>query len=379
MPSFEKNKSSGLWSCRFREQDPVTGEQHNKRLSGYKTKKEAQFGYEDYIKQRDDELARKKASAEAAKTNPDDMLFDDLVAKYLSFTKGRTKETSYYDIESKVRNRITPAFTGRKMKNITAVMISEWIESADYGYESKRWSFSTLSSIYRHGAKYYHIKNTIELVDRPKNLDPPKEMEIWTHEEFSQILPHVKKSPYDLLYLFLYVTGCRRGEGAALTWEDIGETSVRINKSVSTKTKRAAYVVTTPKNKGSIRTIVIPRMLSEKLMQYKAEQQAELGDEWHSTMFVFGGKNPLPATTVDRYFHNAIKAAGVKRIRMHDLRHSCASLLISKGISIVAVSRQLGHKNIEQTLNTYSHLLPDDKQALLNALENLGTNLGTKK
>lgn len=378
MPSYEKNKSSGLWSCRFREVDEK-GISHNKRLSGFKTKKEAQYGYEDHIKQHDEELARKKAAAELAKPNPNDMLFDDLIAKYLSFTKGRTKETSYYDIESKVRNRITPAFTGKKMKDITAVMISDWIEGADYSYESKRWSFSTLSSIYRHGAKYYHIQNTIELVDRPKNLDPPKEMEIWTHEEFSQILPHVKKTPYELFYLFLYVTGCRRGEGAALTWEDIGETFVRINKSVSTKTKRAAYVVTTPKNKGSIRTIVIPRMLSEILMQYKEDQKAEIGDEWKPSMFVFGGKNPLPASTVDRYFHNAIKAAGVKRIRIHDLRHSCASLLISKGISIVAVSRQLGHKNIEQTLNTYSHLLPDDKQALLNTLEDLGTNLGTKK
>ena len=68
----------------------------------------------------------------------------------------------------------------------------------------------------------------------------------------------------------------------------------------------------------------------------------------------------------------------VSRIRVHDLRHSCASLLIHKGVSIVAVSKRLGHTSIEQTLNTYSHMLPDDQKMILETLENLGTQLGTK-
>lgn len=72
-----------------------------------------------------------------------------------------------------------------------------------------------------------------------------------------------------------------------------------------------------------------------------------------------------------RAFDKAIAAAGVPRIRIHDLRHSCASLLISEGISIVAVSHRLGHKNIEQTLNTYSHMMPRDNDKMLAALEGI--------
>ena len=73
-----------------------------------------------------------------------------------------------------------------------------------------------------------------------------------------------------------------------------------------------------------------------------------------------------------------MRIGNVKRIRARDLCHTCASLLIHKGVSIVAVSKRLGHTSIEQTLNTYSHMLPDDQKMILEVLENLGTKLGTK-
>lgn len=95
--------------------------------------------------------------------------------------------------------------------------------------------------------------------------------------------------------------------------------------------------------------------------------------------FLFGGDAPLPATSIERHLTSCATAGGVKRIRVHDLRHSCASYLIHSGVSIVAVSRQLGHTDVEQTLNTYSHLLPDDTAQIRANLEKLGTELGTKK
>ena len=86
---------------------------------------------------------------------------------------------------------------------------------------------------------------------------------------------------------------------------------------------------------------------------------------------------PLPRTNIDRTLTKAAEAAGVKRIRIHDLRHSCASLLIHKGVSIVAVSRHLGHSTVEQTLNTYSHMLPDDQTMILNTLSTLEGKIGS--
>ncbi len=87
--------------------------------------------------------------------------------------------------------------------------------------------------------------------------------------------------------------------------------------------------------------------------------------------YVFGGKDPFPPTNLERTLTKAAAAAGVKRIRIHDLRHSCASLLIHKGVTIVAVSRHLGHTTVEQTLNTYSHMMPDDRTMILKTLSSV--------
>ncbi|MBQ8345151.1 MAG: site-specific integrase [Clostridia bacterium] len=373
MPSYEKNKSSGLWSCRFREPDE-NGITHQRRLSGFHTKREAQYGYEDYIKQKE-ALRKEQARLALAAADPGSMLFDDLLDQYMDFTKHRVKESSYYDIESKVNHRLRPFFKGKRMGEITPKMISDWIEHLDYSYASKRWIFSTMSSLYRYGQKYFDVPNIIDKVDRPRNLESPKEMQIWTPEEFGRFIRAVDSRPYELYFRTLYVLGCRRGEAQALTWNDLTEGKLHIRKSLTTKTRGNSFLITTPKNRGSIRTIALPAFLAEQLRCYREEQQRELGTEWSPECFVFGGTRPLPTTTVDRRFSEAVETAGVKRIRIHDLRHSCASILISKGVSIVAVSRQLGHSNVEQTLNTYSHMMPDDQTLILHTLEALGAEL----
>lgn len=373
MPSYEKRQPSGLWSVRFREIDPSTGETSNKRLSGFKTKRDAQYAYEDYVTAQ--KTAAEAISAPTAARSPDEMLFDDLLEEYLSFTKGRVKESSYLDICSKINNAMLPYFTGKKMNEITAKSISDWIERIDRSYSSKKWIFGTLASIYKYGTKYFDITNTMIKVDRPRNNEQPKEMQIWTPEEFKTFSKSVADPTYRLYFTFLYVTGCRRGEGLAITWNDVKElrdgATVKINKSVTNKTINGAYAITTPKNKGSVRTITIPTFFLTDLLQHKKAQQTEYANDWTPELFVFGGRRPMPTSSADHIFKSSIKKAGVKEIRIHDLRHSCASLLISKGVSIVAVSRQLGHTNIEQTLNTYSHVMPDDNDLIRRALSSI--------
>jgi integrase len=109
------------------------------------------------------------------------------------------------------------------------------------------------------------------------------------------------------------------------------------------------------------------------LMALKPEKNAS------ERPLVFGGTSPLRATPIERRLTGYAQKAGIKRIRVHDLRHSCASYLIHSGVSIVAVSRQLGHTDIEQTLNTYNHLLPDERSHILNKLQNLGERININK
>ena len=174
-----------------------------------------------------------------------------------------------------------------------------------------------------------------------------------------------------MLIKFLYISGCRRGEALALNWADVNlnNGAVKISKNVAYKVGKngKSYNITTPKNAGSNRTIYLPSFFLKELKGYKIWQLQKHQD----TTFIFGGGDPLPPTSIERALTKGAEKAGVKRIRIHDLRHSCASFLIHKGVSIVAVSRRLGHSSIEQTLNTYSHMMPDDQTMILNTLNSL--------
>lgn len=366
MPSYEKNKSNGLWSVRFREVSPETGKEANKRLSGFKTKKDAQYGYEDYV-------AVKKAAAEQVPpeeptATPADMPFSALVTEYLQFKKARIKEASFYDVEKKIGTKIAPFFGDTPIKEITPATILQWQNSLEgYSYAYRKTLMTHLSLIYNYAERYHDIKNVARKVDKPRNLEPKKEMLFWSPEEFAAFIAHVERYDYATLFRFLYLSGCRKGEALALTWRDVdlAKGTASISKSFSNKThdKGKAYSITTPKNTSSNRTVHLPPFFIEELKRYLAWCEKNNAED---AIYVFGGKDPLPPTNIDRVLAKSAAAAGVKRIRIHDLRHSCASLLIHKGVSIVAVSRHLGHSTVEQTLNTYSHMLPDDQTMILN-------------
>ena len=192
-----------------------------------------------------------------------------------------------------------------------------------------------------------------------------KEMQVWSSNEFAAFCTNFTGDiVYKTFFRFLFYTGCRKGEALALTKDCvfIEQNKVKINKSLTRKVHDATYKITTPKNKQSNRTIIIPAFVTEELNNLMSKSDGD---------FVFGGKEPLKDRTVDRQFQNAIKAAGIKKIRIHDLRHSHASYLVSQGCSIVSVSKRLGHKDTKETLNTYSHFLPQDEEVMKNLLERL--------
>ncbi len=375
MPSYEKNKNSGLWSCRFRETDEK-GETHQKRLSGYKSKKDAQYAYEDYIKSEEEREAAKKAEEEAKKRLPDEMTFLQLYHLFIDFKRTRVKNSTLYDMEKKITDKILPTFAEMKVKEIAPSDVLKWMNRlSGYSYCYRKNLFSFLAAICSFGEKYYTIPNVTKNVDRPRNTERKREMEIWTPEEFSAAISTEEDPVFIAFFTTLYTLGCRRGEALAITWNDINfaKNTIKIDKNITFKTTNKqngqSYEVTTPKNKGSVRIVAAPPFLLDIL---KGIKPAKITPE---KPFVFGGESPLSATNIERHLTNCAVAAGIKRIRVHDLRHSCASYLIHSGVSIVAVSRQLGHTDVEQTLNTYSHLLPDDRSQIINNLQALGDKI----
>ncbi len=351
MASFEK-RESGLWSVRFRILTP-SGEKM-KRLSGYKTKAAANRAMIEYIQNAP--IAIQASEETKIKT------FRELAEKWLQNTKTRTRESSYLDFRARVENHILPYFGRRTITSITAGDILSWQSGlANYSFNYKKTLRTTLSSIFKFGERYYELSNPMTKVEPLRNVNGKKEMLCWTLEEFKQFINYVKDPKYKCFFHFLYITGCRKGEALALGPEDLNkkENCILISKSVSNKTNKGAFTITAPKNAGSIRKIEIPKWLMQDIEKI-----------YDPTLpFVFGGKSPFSTTQIDRVFSEGCKKAGIKKIRIHDLRHSCASLLLSNGLSIVAVSKRLGHTDVEQTLNTYSHIMPTDEEKIIQVFE----------
>ena len=301
-----------------------------------------------------------------------------MLEHFYQYKQGRVKTSSFYEIKRKIDKRILPAFAGQKIKNIKPLDVLNWQNeiSAQFSYNYTSDLMTMLTSIYKYGEKYHDIPNIMIKVDRPRKTEAKKEMEIWTPEDFSAFRNVSNDPTYTMFFTLLYITGCRRGEAEALSWDDIDleNSKIKISKNLTRKSPTAPWEITTPKNQSSNRIINIPPSLREMLAEYKAWQSLRAPN----ASFVFGGDRPLAYRTTDRYFEASCKKAEIKKIRIHDLRHSCASLLISKGVSIVGVSRQLGHANIEQTLNTYSHLMPDDQSKIVAELEFLSLSLSQK-
>lgn len=358
MPSYEQSGKSKLWSVRFREQKE-DGTLINKRLSGFKTKKEAQTGYIEYLNSKD----KKKQAAE--------MTFSELVNNYLAFFKTRVKETSYYDIEGRIKNHMLPRFGTRRVDTITSEQLLLWTFSLQhYSYEFQKSIISRMKTIYSFGARYYGIDNTAQNLEIPRRTQLPKEMQIYSPDEFRAFISAVNDYQSKMFFRFLYESGCRRGEAEALNWNDFNfeSCSVRINKSLTRKVRSGIYMITSPKNSSSVRTISLTQDFCNEMLKYQKWQK----ENFSATDFVFGSEKPI--SHAERVMSAASAAAGVKKIRVHDLRHSCASLLISRGVSIVAVSKRLGHASIEQTLQTYTHLLPDDEARTIAVLSDIFDN-----
>lgn len=358
MASYEK--VGDTWTVRYREYQS-DGSTKNVRKSGFARKRDAQDYFESIksqIKKRNEQI-----------NSPAHILFEDMVGAWYDYKRGRTKESSFYTARGKVEKHIVPAFSGRYFDEVTVRDIFAWQEALgasglSYSYRVGLRGF--LASIYKYAARYCEAMNIIDRVEPPRNTDPPREMHFWTREQFRTFIEKVDDPTYALLFRTLYVTGCRKGEAFALTWDDFDPVActLSISKSITRKTDGGAYAVTTPKNTSSVRTVDFPSSLVSALLSHRSGSPDD-------ARFIFGCDRPLAEKTVTRAFDKAIAAAGVPRIRIHDLRHSCASLLISEGISIVAVSKRLGHKNIEQTLNTYSHMMPRDNEKMLAALEGI--------
>lgn len=361
MASYERHGKG--WTVRFRMFE--NGRQKQIRLSGFRTKKEAQQAFAEYQATHIELQDGFYVSSHSASP----VLFEHLVSSFYRLKQKQLKESSYLTAKGKIDAHILSAFGAETVQNIRAADILNWqngLHEKGYSYKYIAALRTYLNAILSHGEKYHDLPNPARKVDKPRNLDAPKKIEVWTPEQFSAFLQQQKDPVYHAFFHTLYGTGCRKGEALALSPADLDRENATlcIEKSLTYKTKSGRYAVTTPKNKTSNRTLPISSQLRDEL--------SALADTLPpNAPFLFGGSVPLAQRSIYSRYDVGTAAAGLPKITIHALRHSHASHLLSAGVPIVAVSKRLGHANVTQTLNTYAHMMPSDDDKIRTALSQL--------
>ena len=234
----------------------------------------------------------------------------------------------------------------------------------DLSVSYKQSIHTTLSTILHFGEKYVGLeKNVAHIVGNYKSKKGTKKKIInyLTVEEFNEYIKYESDPKYKAFFTILFYTGLRRGELLGLTVEDINfeENTINIDKSINPKNGTLATI---PKTDKSNRTLQMLGKVSSLLKEYI---------KYADDKTIFGLKNIKPTTLQRKCDRNCLKAGIDKNIRIHDFRHSFASLCINNNVPIEILSEYLGHESISTTMNTYAHLYPNSQDKLINILNNI--------
>ena len=225
-------------------------------------------------------------------------------------------------------------------------------------------------------------RNVARVVQTPSATS--QEVQPLEREEVGQLLRAARSHRFYALWLLLVSVGLRRGEALALTWDDIDLDSGQLRVRRNLQRVRKELIFGTPKTKRSMRTVPLPRRCVAALKARAAEQREErtaAGQKWSplphqpdGLVFTTPAGRPTEPRGLNRMLTVLCRQAGVRRVRVHDLRHTCASLLLAQGVDARTIMETLGHSTITLTLNTYAHVMDTTLRA---AAERMDDALGT--
>lgn len=351
MPAY-KDEKTGKWFAKFYYTN-WQGIKKQKWKRGFATKKEA-LGFErDFLE---------KQSA-----NPD-MTFQNLYEIYMEDMAARLKQSTLLTKKAVLQTHILPFFGSKPINEIKASDVRRWqakLMSSPNNYSQTylKKINTELNSIINYAKRFYDLNTNPCGKAGTIGKAKAEEMDYWTYDEYIAFREGVKdKSLSYICFEILYWTGMREGELLALSPADIDLDNKTISINRTYQRIEGKDVFTSPKTRKSKRKIPIPDFLCQELSDYIQSRYMLDADE---RLF------PVTKSYLSHEMIRGCKNTGVKKIRIHDIRHSHASLLINQGCDALMLADRLGHEKVFTTLNTYSHLFPHKQQELVHSLESL--------
>ena len=348
-----KQSANRTWYTQFRCKDRFGDEVH-KCKRGFATAEEAQAWEDDFI-------------ASAGITM--EITFEKFFEVYRHDVKPRLRENTWVGKEYMVKNKVMPYFKNYRMCDIESIDIVRWQnelmaakkdDGSPYKGTYLRAVNNQLTAILNHALRYYGLHPNPAVHTMKMGGKETSEMRFWTKEEYLRFADEMMGTPRAfLMFEILYWTGIREGELLALMPSafDFDRSTMRIDKSY--QRLKGRDVVTDPKTPKSIRTIKLPKFLMGEIVDY-LERNGDI--KANDRMF------PVTKSHIYRAMQHGCKKSGVKRIRVHDLRHSHVSLLIDKGFTALAIAERTGHEATDITFR-YAHLFPTVQEDMANVLD----------
>ena len=342
-----KNKTTGKWESYFRYYDS-SGNLIPKHKRGFKTRKEALDWEREFILVKSSDL---------------NMSFKSFLDLYIEDYMIRNKASSFKTFRYSL-NKFED-FYNFKMSDITPKIIRNWqnkLLKENYSNAYLVGIQKKLCAVFNYAVKVHGLKeNPFSRIGIVKNFNSIEEKGIWTIKEFQEFTSSFKENNifYISLFNLLFYSGARVGEVLALTIQDIdfNQNIIKINKTI-TRINRED-VVTIPKTLSSIREVDIPK----KVMELVKKHIDTLYDINKNSRIY-----PVTREIVRRTMMNHISKCNIKKIRIHDLRHSHVSLLLNMGINIFEVSKRIGHADASITSKVYAHIYKESGRKIAELL-----------
>ncbi len=354
MAVYKDNRNNGKWYVSVRYKN-WQGETKRKMKRGFSTKKAAQEWEQQF-------LVKCSGSLE--------MTMNTFYELYSQNMQPRLRQNTWINKDSIIQQKILPYFGNKRMFDIKPVDVLHWQnEMMDYQDKNgKPYSpvylktiHNQLSAIFNHAVRFYDLPNNPATIAGTMGKKGTNDMLIWTKDEYLQFISALKEKPASF-YAFetLYWCGLRLGEMLALSPADFDFERKTIHITKSFQRIKGEDVITPPKTEKSNRYVFMPEFYAAEIEAYMESLKLEENDR------IF----PFTKSYLHHEMRRGCELSGVKKIRIHAIRHSHVSLLIDMGFNAVAIAERVGHESIDITYR-YAHIFPSTQQAIGSQLDNM--------
>lgn len=356
--------------------DPATGKRRRRSRSGFKTQREATRAMREAMR-----------AVELGVTAPGETpSLAAFVVEWLAGRRASLRPSTWASYKDVLEGRVVPRLGALRLDRVTAKHVADMlVDLTEHGgrdprrgpglsAKTVRYTLSVLGFALADAVKRGLIpKNPVQHVDQPRAAK--KEMRWCNVDEARTFLNYTADDRFSALWILALTTGMRRGELLGLKWDDIDFHAGRLAVRRTLVTVEYRITWSEPKTAASRRVVALDPATIAALRQHGARQLEErmaIGAGYLDEKIVFAAvaREPLHPDTVTKHFDRLVARAGVPKIRLHDLRHTAATLMLEQGVPLKAVTERLGHSSTQITSDVYQHVgeqMQDDAAAKLGA------------